>query len=192
MKNSKKINNLDQQSNIFTTISNIYFVIIFIVFIVLLTIYCSTLPDQIINNNDSTSRMVRLDQVLTSLLGKNWRTIFVIFIIIFIIILYLLYVLAQDGHGINITMSDQSYKIFFWILITLIVLYTIYIITLVIKTYSENKKTQQNEIKNFKPDENKSNNKTQILEIIGLSLFILVALGVGLYFLLRHRNNKNK
>lgn len=191
MKNSKKINNLDQ-TNIFTTISNIYFIIIFIVFIILLTIYCSTLPDQIINNNDSTSRMVRLDQVLTSLLGKNWRTLFVVFIIIFIIILYLLYILSQDGHGINITMSDQSYKIFFWILITLIVLYTIYIITLIIKTYSENKKTQQNEIKNFKPDENKSSNKTQILEIIGLSLFILVAFGIGLYFLLRHRNNKSK
>ncbi len=188
MKNSKKINNLDQ-TNIFTTISNIYFIIIFII---LLTIYCSTLPDQIINNNDSTSRMVRLDQVLTSLLGKNWRTLFVVFIIIFIIILYLLYILSQDGHGINITMSDQSYKIFFWILITLIVLYTIYIITLIIKTYSENKKTQQNEIKNFKPDENKSSNKTQILEIIGLSLFILVAFGIGLYFLLRHRNNKSK
>jgi hypothetical protein len=172
-------------SNDFIKYSNYAFFLIFIVSIIFLTIYRLQLPDQILNNKKSIDRINTINNVLNSLLGNNWRIVIIISIIFLIIILYLLYLYTQKG--IIIDMNDQQYSKISWFIIIFLILYTIFIITLIVKILQTNKLNKMldannQNISDFIPAEIDQEKNKQIIEIIGLLLFIFSSIGIGIYY----------
>lgn len=174
--------------NYFLKYSIITFITIFITFISILLIYLKSVPDVVINNTKSINRVNSLNNVLTSLLGNNWRYILILLIVFLMIIVYLLY--TYSLKGITINMDPYQYKIIMWFIIGFIILYTIYIIVLIVKLYMNNKDSNNlNKIPNFIPATNQDSQNKTILQIFALGSFILISIvGCVIYFL----KNKNK
>jgi hypothetical protein len=178
--------NKDVQND-FSKYSLITFFTIFIIFIANLFIYLKSVPDELINNTKSINRVNSLNNVLTSLLGNNWRYILIFLIIFLMIIVYLLYTYSLKGIIIN--MDPHQYKILSWFMIGFIILYTIYIIVLIVKLYMNNKDSNNlNKIPNFIPSQNQDSQNKTILQIFALGSFILISIVVGVIYFLKNRN----
>lgn len=174
--------------NDFSKYSLITFVTLFIIFIANLFIYLKSVPDELINNTKSINRVNSLNNVLISLLGNNWRYILIFIIVFFMIIVYLLYTYSLKGIIIN--MDPQQYKILSWFMIGFIILYTIYIIVLIVKLYMNNKDSSSNinKIPHFIPAANQDSQNKTILQIFALGSFILISIVVGVIYFLKSRN----
>jgi hypothetical protein len=178
--------NKDVQND-FLKYSIITFITIFITFISILLIYLKYVPDVVINNTKSINRVNSLNNVLTSLLGNNWRYILILLIIFLLIIVYLLY--TYSLKGITINMDPEQYKIIMWFVIGFIILYTIYIIVLIVKLYLNNKDSNNlNKIPNFIPAANQDSQNKTILQIFALGSFILISIVGGVIYFLKKRN----
>lgn len=178
--------NKDVQND-FSKYSLITFVSLFIIFIANLFIYLKSVPDEVINNTKSINRVNSLNNVLTSLLGNNWIYILIFAIIFLMIIVYLLYTYSLKGIIINI--DPQQYKILSWFMIGFIILYTIYIIVLIVKLYMNNKDSNNlNKIPNFIPAQNQDSQNKTLLQIFALGSFILISIVIGIIYFFKNRN----
>lgn len=178
--------NKDVQND-FSKYSLITFVSLFIIFIANLFIYLKSVPDEVINNTKSINRVNSLNNVLTSLLGHNWIYILIFAIIFLMIIVYLLYTYSLKGIIINI--DPQQYKILSWFMIGFIILYTIYIIVLIVKLYMNNKDSNNlNKIPNFIPAQNQDSQNKTLLQIFALGSFILISIVIGIIYFFKNRN----
>ena len=178
--------NKDVQND-FSKYSLITFVSLFIIFIANLFIYLKSVPDEVINNTKSINRVNSLNNVLTSLLGNNWRYILILLIVFLMIIVYLLY--TYSLKGITINMDPYQYKIIMWFIIGFIILYTIYIIVLIVKLYMNNKDSNNlNKIPNFIPAQNQDSQNKTLLQIFALGSFILISIVIGIIYFFKNRN----
>jgi len=162
-------------------------VVILVTFILLIMWNISNnKKNPILIDQNSTDRMTELNNILTSILGSKWPYLLFLFCIILIIFFYILYILSIKG--ININIDENHYKLFSILFIIFLVLFVILIIILTVMNIQNQKYNNQYCVQNYKPADDTSSSNMQTLQIIGLSIFILAALGGGGYYFFFLRN----
>ena len=162
--------------------SCIGFAILVILFISSLTYYSTKTYTKKIADVNSLNKIDQINNIFISLFGNNWFPVissFTIFIIFFIVFLYII-----SKQGINININEDKYNKFFIISLIFVIIFSISIISITIKTIIKNNQTTDSTLKNYEPIIN-NNNNSQIIEIIGLSAFILISIFVAVWYFKR-------
>jgi heme/copper-type cytochrome/quinol oxidase subunit 2 len=91
--------------------------------------------------------------------------------------------------GVSINIDENNHKLFSTIFIIFLILFGIAIIILTVTAVQNRKYNDKYCISNYKPADDTASSNSQVLQIIGLSLFILASLIGILYYFLRKRNS---
>lgn len=135
------------------------------------TTWYTTRTSQHVNNDQaSQNKISALDEAFQSLLGPKWPYVLLFFTIFLGLCLVLLYT-ASKKEAITINMSDKASKTLTTVLIVFTVLFSITVIFLTVKQSSK-----KNDIPNYKPSIADQEKLKKIMIIIGLLLFIGVAI----------------
>lgn len=164
----------------FIRVSIIGFVALFIITISLVTYYTATGPDRIANTQQSENKMTSLNEALRSAMGNHWPVLLSIMTLLLLAALVCLYLLTGN-EPITLNLSDTASQRFNLVAIVFTALFGIFVIVLSIKAYL-NYRQSDNTIPNYRPSDAQSKQNTQILAIIGMSLFILTAVGIGIWY----------
>ena len=149
--------------------------------IIIITIYTSNKDTGIIPDDQSSSRLSTLNEVLISYFGTSWVYILLFIFTILICIMFLLY--KNTNTDININIDDHNGNILIKLILILIFIIIISIITIAIRSYLSDKAKKDGSgipdyIPGFDADAEKQK-KQQSLMIIGAGsvlLFILILL----------------
>ena len=178
----------EEQYKYFAPISYFGFFIIFLAFVFSTTYYIAneyiaSVPDQ-----NSLNKIYQLQNILYSLFGSNWYIILISISIFLILLLVLLYVISIQG--ININVSDDHYKMFFILFLILVTVISGSIITIAVREIINSQSTCVNTSTLTNYDSLNSYTKNQeLIQIIGLSLFILISVVIGIWYIIKWRKN---
>lgn len=164
----------------FIRTSIIGFVALFIITVSLVTYYTATGPDKITNTQQSENKMTSLNEALRSAMGNHWPVILALMTLLLLAALVCLYLLTGTDT-ITLNLSDTASQRFNLVAIIFTAIFGIFVIVLSIKAYLNYNQTN-NSIPNYRPSNAQSKQNTQILAIIGLGLFILTSIGLGLWY----------
>jgi len=159
----------------------IVFSILTVIGVIVGTVIASKKANTVDPDQNSQNRLSILSQAFSSSLGIKWPWILITFSIFIIILLILLYLLSKQGLNFNI--DDANYKIFLYTFITIIVIFTIFIVVLATKLFLDGKtKNETGDIPNYIPYQQSQTSNKIILGIVGLSIFILFAVSFAVYY----------
>lgn len=160
----------------FVTASYIGFGIVFVAGLSALTWYTATSKDKVANTSASQNKIDIISESMQTTLGPNWPYVLLMFSVMFVILFYFLYSLGQKDPLI-INFSDQGEKRFNFLFFIFIAIFTVIMIILAIRTYL-NYRTKQKDpnVPNYVPTQEQDKKNMQIIEIIGLVLFIIVGI----------------
>ena len=174
-----------EQDNTLWNISYFGFSIILIEIIFSLTYYSTQnykpkYPDQ-----DSTNRLIQIKNVFNSLFGENWYILSLTFAIIMMIMIILLYIISEQG--VNVMIPDDKYVIFFRFFVIFGSIFSLGVISIAVNDVLQKNQVIAKGLTNYKELENYNKN-IQIMQIIGLCLFILLSVIFAVWYFKRKHN----
>jgi hypothetical protein len=168
------------KSNSFLISSCIGFAIILILFISSITYYSINTYTKKIPDQKSINKIDQINNIFISLFGNNWFIILISFSVFIIFFILMLYIISKKEITINI--NDDKYNKFFITSLIFIIIFSGGIIAITIKTITKNNQANSPIDKYYEPAIT-YNNTQQILEVVGLSAFILFSIfGAVWYF----------
>jgi len=144
--------------------------------------FTATIPDQ-----KSLTKMQQLKNVMQSLLGDNWNFIIILFCIFILIIIIFLYTISKSG--INITIEGDGKPIYISTIIFLVIFSISMIVITILEILNNTSVANSTLTNNFKnvSSVDTYNSNVQILQIIGLSIFLLIFIIFIFWYFLHKR-----
>ena len=173
-------NNIDPNFGSYLNVSYVGFFTVFLacvygVFYYITNIYKPVTPDQ-----NSINKLQQIQTVFQSLLGNNWYPILITFGVILVLIFVLLYIVSNTW--ININVDNVNTLNILSIIITIV--FSIAIITIAVRDILDTPTVSNALTNNLSSYTGLStfNTDLQIVEIIGLGLFILFAVVIFVWY----------
>lgn len=177
----------NDNTNLAITVSYVGWAILFFTIIGLTTWYTSTSNNRVPNDTQSQNKMDILNESMQTMLGQNWPYVLLAITVLIGIILFFIYSLSQNSPLV-ISFSDQGEKRFNMIFLIFVILFTITMIVLSIRAYMNNKNQNPTNNSGYIPSQQQQQRNKQILEIIGIGIFILIAGGFAVRYFFMKKN----
>ena len=172
--------NIDPNFGSYLNVSYVGFFTVFLVcvygvFYYITNIYTPVTPDQ-----NSINKLQQIQTVFQSILGNNWYPILITFGVILVLIFVLLYIVSNTG--ININADNVNTLNILSIIITIV--FSIAMVTIAVRDILDTPTVSNALTNNLSSYTGLStfNADLQIVEIIGLGLFILFAIVIFVWY----------
>ena len=169
-------------SKTFLITSCVGFSIILIAFVSSLTYYSAHSYQKQIPDTKSLNKIDQINNIFISLFGNNWFFVILLFTVLFIFLIMSLYTISKNG--INININDDKYNKFFIVFIIFMIIFSGCMISMAIKSFTSKDVVSDPNLQNYIPIIDYNRN-SQILEIIGLSVFIIISIIAAVWYFRR-------